>query len=287
MDVRQYDPTIARFTGIDPVTHHSMSTYTAFDNNPVYWADPSGANAGLGNAAANHSGGASGISKTGDTGQWNYNEKDKNYTNSSTGETTNDVDRAVGETVGAFGAYNSSSNGNRKLKFDKEIDNVYGDKADQPAPNNKETVYDMVKKIPTLKELSDTFTTDFEDISLFLSPSFVSKLNGADAYVYTDNGRPDGIPKLNLFRASFNSHRILAQTLYHEFWHISDYYTGTIYRDYLSQCQTGCNPDTAYDIAIQLSEIRAYTKGNKVTGTPFTRGYKRAVNRLENLGINY
>ncbi len=44
MDLRAYDPTIARWTGIDPVTHWSMSTYTAFDNNPVYWADPSGAN---------------------------------------------------------------------------------------------------------------------------------------------------------------------------------------------------------------------------------------------------
>lgn len=38
-------PAIARFTSIVPVTHHSMSTYTAFDNNPVYWADPSGADA--------------------------------------------------------------------------------------------------------------------------------------------------------------------------------------------------------------------------------------------------
>ncbi|WP_303315360.1 DUF6443 domain-containing protein [Flavivirga abyssicola] len=45
MDVRSYDPAIARFTSIDPVTHYSMSTYTAFDNNPVFWADPSGANA--------------------------------------------------------------------------------------------------------------------------------------------------------------------------------------------------------------------------------------------------
>ncbi|MCL6294916.1 DUF6443 domain-containing protein [Jejuia spongiicola] len=43
MPLRQYDPAIARWTSIDPVVHHSMSTYTAFDNNPVYWADPSGA----------------------------------------------------------------------------------------------------------------------------------------------------------------------------------------------------------------------------------------------------
>ena len=45
MDVRSYDPAIARFTAIDPITHHSASTYTAFDNNPIYWTDPSGANA--------------------------------------------------------------------------------------------------------------------------------------------------------------------------------------------------------------------------------------------------
>ncbi|MBO6881921.1 DUF6443 domain-containing protein, partial [Winogradskyella sp.] len=43
MDMRQYDPAIARWTSIDPVVHYSMSTYTAFDNNPIYWADPSGA----------------------------------------------------------------------------------------------------------------------------------------------------------------------------------------------------------------------------------------------------
>ncbi len=48
MDVRQYDPAIARWTGIDPVVHHSLSTYNAFDNNPVYYADPSGADSEYG-----------------------------------------------------------------------------------------------------------------------------------------------------------------------------------------------------------------------------------------------
>ena len=42
MDFRQYDPTIGRFTSIDPVTHYDYSTYSAFDNNPAFWADPSG-----------------------------------------------------------------------------------------------------------------------------------------------------------------------------------------------------------------------------------------------------
>lgn len=42
MDLRQYDPAIARWTVIDPVDHLSLSPYNAFDNNPVFWADPSG-----------------------------------------------------------------------------------------------------------------------------------------------------------------------------------------------------------------------------------------------------
>jgi RHS repeat-associated protein len=43
MDMRDYDPAIARWTGLDPVTHFSQSPYNAFDGNPVFWADPSGA----------------------------------------------------------------------------------------------------------------------------------------------------------------------------------------------------------------------------------------------------
>ena len=43
MDLRQYDPAIAKWTAIDPVTHFSYSTYSAFDNNPAFFADPSGA----------------------------------------------------------------------------------------------------------------------------------------------------------------------------------------------------------------------------------------------------
>jgi len=43
MDMRQYDPAIARWTSIDPVVHFDYSMYLAFDNNPVFWADPSGA----------------------------------------------------------------------------------------------------------------------------------------------------------------------------------------------------------------------------------------------------
>ncbi|MFD0863987.1 RHS repeat-associated core domain-containing protein [Sungkyunkwania multivorans] len=44
MEMRQFDPAIARWVVMDPVTHHDFSPYNAFDNNPLFWADPSGAN---------------------------------------------------------------------------------------------------------------------------------------------------------------------------------------------------------------------------------------------------
>ena len=43
MDMRQLDPAIGRWVVQDPVVHHEFSPYSAFDNNPVYWSDPSGA----------------------------------------------------------------------------------------------------------------------------------------------------------------------------------------------------------------------------------------------------
>ncbi|HLR88436.1 MAG TPA: RHS repeat-associated core domain-containing protein [Atopostipes sp.] len=42
---RNYDPAIGRWVVQDPIVHHSMSPYNSFDNNPVFWADPSGADA--------------------------------------------------------------------------------------------------------------------------------------------------------------------------------------------------------------------------------------------------
>ena len=45
MDLRHYDPALARWVVQDPMTHHEYSPYNAFDNNPVFWADPSGADA--------------------------------------------------------------------------------------------------------------------------------------------------------------------------------------------------------------------------------------------------
>jgi RHS repeat-associated protein len=42
-EFRQYDSRIGRWGSTDPVTHAQYSPYSAFDNNPIYFTDPSGA----------------------------------------------------------------------------------------------------------------------------------------------------------------------------------------------------------------------------------------------------
>ena len=40
---RQYDPRLGRWLSLDPVKHHHYTPYSAFDDNPIYYIDPSGA----------------------------------------------------------------------------------------------------------------------------------------------------------------------------------------------------------------------------------------------------
>ncbi|MBT8244287.1 MAG: hypothetical protein HKP48_10360 [Winogradskyella sp.] len=56
MDMRSYNHAIARWTAIDTVTHHALSTYNAFDNNPISYADPSGTDSNVGNFGLGRSG---------------------------------------------------------------------------------------------------------------------------------------------------------------------------------------------------------------------------------------
>ena len=82
---RQYDPTLGRFTGVDPITHHEYTPYQEFDNNPVFWIDPTGADSYSYDWEAH---------KRGDTGI---------YINNQTKETTSDWQSAVSETTESSG----------------------------------------------------------------------------------------------------------------------------------------------------------------------------------------
>jgi RHS repeat-associated protein len=43
-EFRQYDPRVARWLSLDPITHYDFSPYNAFDNSPIYWIDRTGSN---------------------------------------------------------------------------------------------------------------------------------------------------------------------------------------------------------------------------------------------------
>ena len=43
MAFRLHDPALGRWNAVDPVTHWEFSPYSAFDNNPVFYSDPMGA----------------------------------------------------------------------------------------------------------------------------------------------------------------------------------------------------------------------------------------------------
>ena len=40
---RKFDPRLARWLSLDPVMHHHFSPYITFDDNPIYYKDPTGA----------------------------------------------------------------------------------------------------------------------------------------------------------------------------------------------------------------------------------------------------
>jgi RHS repeat-associated protein len=161
MPLRQYDPAIARFTSIDPVVHHSMSPYNAFDNNPVFWADPSGAD-----AACNTCGEAAdmyGRNRYDKNGMYIPPHERKEKTNSSNDPTVNkdEFTQRHPEKIGFT---------NVKTKKDKEkflgqvvewfgFVNKYGSRSVHPA-----SIIDFYAEPKTKKSLSQKAFDFFENV---------------------------------------------------------------------------------------------------------------------------
>lgn len=137
MDLRQYDPAIARWTSIDPVTHHSNSTYNAFDNNPIVFSDPSGADAtSLVNDLWNRSGSGSTT--------WT-NSNDGNFSGSN-GQTTK-CDDCKYEIFNAFFVGNNLSVGKPNKNFTvKDIIGYGMDPAGQ-SKDHRDALFDAINSL--------------------------------------------------------------------------------------------------------------------------------------------
>lgn len=76
---RQYDPRLGRWLSIDPVNYPWQSDYAAFDNNPVFYSDPSGAQATGGDKVKVKG------NKTNTTGKWETKHGDGSLTGKAAG----------------------------------------------------------------------------------------------------------------------------------------------------------------------------------------------------------
>jgi hypothetical protein len=180
MDVRSYDPAIARWTSIDPVTHYSMSTYNAFDNNPVFWADPSGADAkSFLNDIWNKSG----------SGETTWINNDDGTFSGSNGETVVDDDYVYNKSKGELEAIVKDLNSIYKSKYGETPFSV-----DVKTRIGKK----LVKKAPWYKPWADDVYEDYEYDVYILSGSvafnwdrdkytkMLRQVMDSDEYILTD-----------------------------------------------------------------------------------------------------
>ncbi|KIX21479.1 hypothetical protein SY27_07165 [Flavobacterium sp. 316] len=89
MDMRDYDPAIARWIVQDPVVHFDYSPYNAFDNNPIIFSDPSGADSFFHSKFLNRNGGHW-------SDQYKNNDQDNNSNSSSNNSNVNVYEFAMG-----------------------------------------------------------------------------------------------------------------------------------------------------------------------------------------------
>ena len=133
MEFRMYDPAIGRFTSIDPITHHSYSTYNAFDNNPIFWADPSGADGETSELIRNiWNNSGSGITTWINNGNGSFNKAKKGIYNAMQGKlnkTKEDFEKSNSLFIEEYGSnelIKSSFKGNGKKwrSYKRKRDNV-------------------------------------------------------------------------------------------------------------------------------------------------------------------
>jgi RHS repeat-associated protein len=256
MDARQYDPAIGRWMVQDPVIHYNMSPYNAFDNNPVFWADPSGATVEQGlDQQGRQKFDSFGIYIT-------PNERVDNGSGDNTSGNNFTGGGNTGQLLQGFDGIthwvDESDFESILTALDRQINTVYGKyNADNSSPDeSSESVMKMINKVPLMKAFYTLFGGNF-DIN-YSNTATGDGDGGESAITTTGNREGTGRPGILFFNSAFKTYRWLAHITYHEFGHVNDFLSGNFTKNYNLEFAKFRNRDIAADRAVSRSELYAY-----------------------------
>ncbi len=184
MDLRMYDPAIARWVVQDPVVHFDYSTYSAFDNNPVFWADPSGANS---------------QSLIQDLWDSTPEGTDSYWTNSNSDDNEDDQEQPKYQFFGI-----SSTGDMMNLRFDGEFNMLTGFGED-PQELRKAKVSSFYNAFKGLKEADKMKVLRKLKIPMYLAKKIAKAPSPASLAASFVNARDDGFAAVPVFGGIFDS----------------------------------------------------------------------------------
>lgn len=232
MDMRDYDPAIGRWTGIDPVTHYNQSPYVGMDNNPVSIADPSGADGEPINTW-HYSGSGSMYSGAGNmsSGDHMFGGSGDDFWMSNFATTGDGVAGPISMSGNTVSIYWNSLGDITTAGFDNGVRTGISSEKFESSP--------LFRALNRLK-LNGTPNGDFNDISLLLSDSFFAgewnnagrpmRSKGELSISSEENTFIPGIGtasaftnlrtgNITFYQSAFTSWTILAFNMVHEFRH--------------------------------------------------------------------
>ena len=272
MDMRQYDPAIGRWVVQDPIVHHSQSPYCGFDNNPVFFADPSGADSMNSNLFGFDQ---EGKSKTNSMGLF-IPKYERDAISSEDGGTN-----YLGSDIVGAGRGNDPS-GNDTVPVDSPIYKFLRaigiDDPNSEAPRDIESIKKILTSPDIMLLVKDAKYTLEVDLVIYL----------ADKNSYGETFIKDGetVMKSYMYFQAFNTWARLALTITHEASHKIDYLTKS-WNVHKNESKYASKKD---NFAIQLSHARTEHKawsrsaslGDPI-GSWMAGQYEHQANILSNL----